>query len=110
MTFKSQIFKKLFPINDFIAFLKTLCPENDKYFILSKTIYRKGIFHNLIDPFISILTDYYHESKKYYIQRKINYSQFITIIRQICKINKISYVSKIIYDKSNYEIIYHIYK
>ena len=69
MTFKSQIFKKHFPKTDFFDFLKKFCPENEKYIILSKTIFRKAIFHQFIEPFISNLTEYYHESKKYYIKR-----------------------------------------
>ena len=44
-----------------------------------------------------------------YINRKQNYSSFLTVIRQLCRVNNISYTSKIIYNKSSYDIVYYIY-
>lgn len=110
MTFKSQIFKTQFPNEQFYPFIQSFCLANDKYFVLSKTAFRKAQFHNILDPFIALIIPYYHSSKKYYIERKLNYTQFLTIIRQICKANAISFVSKVVYDKSQYEIVYYIYK
>ena len=40
---------------------------------------------------------------------QLNYSKFMTIIRQICKKNKIAITSQIKYDKSKYCIHYFIY-
>lgn len=110
MTFKSQIFKTQFPNDQFLSFIQSFCLGNDKYFILSKTAFRKAQFHNLLEPFIATLSPHYHSSKRYYVDRKFNYTQFLTIIRQICKANSITFVSKVVYDKSLYEIVYYIYK
>lgn len=110
MTFKSQIFKTQFPNEQFYTFVQSFCLTNDKCHILSKTAFRKALFHNVIDPFVALLTPHYHTSKKHYIERKLNYNHFLTIIRQICKANAISFVSKVVYDKSQYEIVYYIYK
>ena len=46
---------------------------------------------------------------KKYITRKMNYKNFITIIRQICKYHHFAFASNIKYDKSSYEITYNIY-
>lgn len=109
MTFKSQIFKTQIPNDLVFSFLQSFCQNNEKSIILSKTNFRQAQFHNFVEPFISSISDYYHSSKKYYIERKLNYTQFLTIIRQICKANTISYASKVVYDKSQYEIIYYIF-
>ena len=39
---------------------------------------------------------------------KLNYTKFVTIIRQICKKNEIPFSNTIKYDKSTYNIIYYI--
>ena len=76
---------------------------------MNKASYKKSIFNDKLKNFLEKIESYYHNSKKYYVTRKLNYSKFITIIRQICKHNNILYTSKIKYDKSNYDIIYYIY-
>ena len=44
-----------------------------------------------------------------YLDKKLTYNSFTTILRQICNYNKITYTSQIKYDKSSYEITYYIY-
>jgi len=67
------------------------------------------MFNNLIEDFIKQCIPYYHLSKRKYLERKLTYNSFITIIRQICNFNKITYTSQIKYDKSTYDIMYYIY-
>jgi len=110
MTFKSQIFKTQFPNEQFYIFIQSFCIATDKYHIISKSAFRKAIFHDILDPFVAVLIPYYHLSKKHYIERKLNYNHFLTIIRHICKANDIFFVSNVVYDKSQYEIVYYIYK
>ena len=52
---------------------------------------------------------YYHLSKRKYLEKKVTYNSFTTVLRQICNYNKIIYTSQIKYDKSKYEIVYYIY-
>jgi hypothetical protein len=84
--------------------------HNNKFYIFSKTHYKKALFYNSIQPFIKQLEPYYYESKKHYVNRKMDYNKFVTIIRQICNCNAITYEKKMIYNNSTYEIEYHIYK
>lgn len=105
----TQIFKKQIPIKILFNLLEDICMKNDKCYILTPESYKKAVFNNLIEKFIESCKPYYHKSKILYIERKIDYNSFITIIRQICKYNRIMYTSEIKYNKSKYDIIYFIY-
>jgi hypothetical protein len=106
----SQIFKKNVPNELFFTLLDSICLKNEKHYTLNTNTFKKGIFNNEIQDFLNECVQYYHVSKKKYLERKITYNNFTTILRQICNYNKISYTSQIKYDKSKYEIIYYIYK
>lgn len=105
----SQIFKKIIPKEIFFSFLDKICIKNEKHYILDSISFKRGIFNGTIQTFIEECTPYYHNSKRKYLERKLIYTSFITIIRQICNSNKIIYTSQIKYDKSKYDIIYIIY-
>jgi len=105
----SQIFKSDVPQNILFDLLHKICIKNNKYYILDKISYKKGEYLQILSPFYEIMLQYYYLSKQFYILRKQTYSSFVTIIRQICKKNNINYTSKIIYNKSTYDIVYYIY-
>tara|TARA_B100000900_G_C20506472_1_gene686101 strand:+ start:656 stop:988 length:333 start_codon:yes stop_codon:yes gene_type:complete len=107
----SQIFKNKIPDNILYDFIKKIGEENhtDNMYIISKNSYKKSIMSDDLETFYNEIKKYYYISKKFYIERKRNYKNFITIIRQICKFNKIPFSSKIFYSKSSYEIKYFIY-
>ena len=104
----SQIFKNPVP-NDL---LKQLFDENavktETGYIINNCAYKKGIFNSSIPKFLEECRPYYHISKRDYIDRKLSYKSFNTIIRQICNFNKITYTTQIKYDKSVYDIVYEI--
>lgn len=106
----SQLFKSKVPKDDFIAFLTTCCEfdENNNVYIFNNDAYKRAQLSETIQPFLDSITEYYHKSKQYYVLRSMNYTRFVTIVRQICKSSNIPYVSKIKYDRSSYEIIYYI--
>ena len=106
----SQIFKKKVPENILWDLLGKICVEQDKYFLLSPVSFKQCEYHNILSAFCESLEEYYHVSKKYYVSRKMNYGKFTTIIRQICNINQVSFTSKILYNRSSYDILYYIYK
>lgn len=108
--FKSQIFKSKVPIEPLYELLEKICEKGSKFYILTKTSYKSGEFNNLIQPFCVKYIDFYHDSKRKYVERKMDYNRFITIIRQICCANNVMYEYKIVYNKSSYEIVYNIHK
>jgi len=104
----SQIFKHNVPIKMIIDFLNANCEAENGFHIFSKVLFRKAQYHNRIKPFCELIREYYHISKRYYIERQMNYAQFSTVLRQLCKSHNLPYTSRIIYDKSSYDIIYYI--
>jgi hypothetical protein len=105
----TQIFKKLIPIQLLIQLLDDIAIKTDKFYVVNNNSYKKGIFNGNINTFITECTPYYHLSKLKYVEKKLTYNSFVTIIRQICKSNNIMYTSQIKYDKSTYNIMYYIY-
>lgn len=105
----SQIFKYNIPKTLFVDFLNNICDIKEKYFLLNKAAYKKAEYHNYLKPFLNTLEEYYYNSKKFYVTRKMTYNYFLTVIRHLCKNTKIFYEQKILYTKSVYDITYHIY-
>lgn len=106
----SQIFKKKIPNELLIQLLNNICIKEkyDKYYIINNDAYKRGLFNESILNFIENCKEYYHKSKMKYLERKLCYKSFITIIRQICNANNITYTSQIKYQSSTYDIIYYI--
>lgn len=107
----SQILKEKIPSNILYEFLNKInIFSNNDYYCLNSSSFKKAKFEDILNKFREDIKPYYHKSKLYYVERELNYSKFITLIRQICKCNHISYTSVIKYDKSTYDIVYYIYK
>ena len=88
--------------------LQANCMNDNGSYIVNNASFKKGTLNNTIPPYIESLHTYYHNSKKNYIERKQTYTTFLTIVRQICKHNIIQYTTRMVYDKSKYEIVYYI--
>ena len=105
----TQIFKQNIPTEIFFDLLNSICLKNEKYYILNTESFKKGVFKEEIQNFIDTCKPYYHISKRKYLERKLTYNSFTTIVRQICKSNNITYTTQIKYDKSTYGIVYYIF-
>ena len=103
-----EIFKEEISNEILYNFLKLNCKIENNNYILNNIKFKKYEYNNEIDILKNELNDKYKNGKKYYLERENSYNNLLTIIRQICKKNKINYVSKIKYDKNNYSIIYYI--
>ena len=106
----SQLFKEIIPITLLYEFLEKICVKDgiNNWFIFSKSAFKKAELYNLLNNFKEVIKPYYHISKQYYIDRDLTFIRFTTIIKQICNINNIDVTSKIIYNKSKYEMEYYI--
>ena len=104
-----QIFKKQIPITILYELLEEISLKTDKYYAIDLSAYKKMIFQNLHVEFLKIIKEYYHNSKRFYIDREFTYNSFTNIIRQICKSNDITFHSSIKYNTSKYNIDYFIY-
>jgi hypothetical protein len=104
-----QIFKKKIPTEFLFDLLDKICFKNKDYYLLNNISFKKGIYNNYIKYFIEKCREYYHISKRKYIDKPITYNSFVTIVRQICNFNKILYKNEIKYDRSSYDINYYIF-
>ena len=105
----SQIFKKKIPNELLFNLLDSICMKNEKHYTFNLNAFKKGMFNETISNFFKECIPYYHLSKQKYLEKKLTYNSFATVLRQICNYNKISYTSQIKYNKSVYEINYYIY-
>jgi hypothetical protein len=104
-----QIFKNNIPKELLLELLDEICLKNEKHYTLDIDAFKKGVFKEIIQKFFENCRQYYHLSKRKYLDKKLTYNSFTTVIRQICNFNKITYTSQIKYDKSTYTIVYYIY-
>lgn len=105
----TQIFKNQIPKNLLFDLLDKICLKNEKHYTFNSDSFKKGVYNEEIPKFLEICKPYYHISKRKYLETKLTYKSFTTILRQICNHNKITYTSQIKYDKSTYDILYYIY-
>jgi hypothetical protein len=105
----AQIFKNHVPNKLLFDLLDLICVKNEKYYLFNNISFKKGLFNDEITNFFISCKPYYHISKQKYLERKLDYNSFTTVLRQICNYNKITYTSQIKYDKSTYDIFYYIY-
>jgi hypothetical protein len=104
-----QIFKSQIPNQVLIDLFDKICVKTKDFYIINNISFKKGIYSNIIQEFLESCRKHYHISKKKYIDKQLTYNSFITVIRQICKYNKIQYKNEIKYDKSSYDIHYYVF-
>jgi len=105
----TQIFKNKIDNKLLFELLDKICIKNDSYYIFNNNAFKKGKYTHDIDDFINECIPYYHLSKRKYLEKKITQKSFVTVLRQICNFNNIRYVSKTVYNKSTYDVVYYIY-
>ena len=103
----SQLFKLAdFPTELLREFLVKTCDKKVDSFVFNRDAFKRGVFNNVISEFLTNCKPFYHKAKHYYLERKMTYNYFTTVLRQICNRNGITYTSTIQYCKSRYEITY----
>ena len=106
---KHQIFKTLIPVDLFTSFLSDVCRCEGSEYIVDKSAHKRSKLFIDEDTFLYKLKEYYHESKHKYVVNVVTYKGFLTVMRQIARSLKLSYISRLKYDKSKYEIILNIF-
>jgi hypothetical protein len=105
----SQLFRKQVPIHLLMELLDKICLKTDKYYLLDANAFKVLLYNNYHQDFYKTMLEYYYSSKAYYVTREFSYKSFMTVVRQICKSNDVMYVSKMKYEKSQYNIDYFVY-
>lgn len=106
---KSQIFKDNVPNKLLFDFLENTSIKHNNYYLFDKCAYKKALLKDTVYDFLSECRKYYHTSKYKYLDKPLTFNSLVTVIRQICKCNNITYTSKIKYDHSTYDLLYYIY-
>ena len=104
-----QIFRKLVPPELLYELLEKICLKTDKYYLVDHNAYKKFMFLGLDQGFKESIIGCYHDSKRFYVTREMNYNSFINILRQVCKSNQMMFTSQIKYMESKYSIEYLIF-
>ena len=105
----SQIFKERVPLTILYNLLDLIALKKETYYVVDMNAYKKMIYNEYHVSFCETLKQYYHKGKHFYLERKMTYNSFTTILRQICKQEAIMFTSKINYNKSKYNIDYTIF-
>lgn len=106
----SQLFREKVPAHILYDLLEKICLETPSYYYVDMTAYKKMLFHGFHTEFLIALKPYYHLSKTYYLERKLTYTSFTNMVRQICKSGDIVIESEMKYNHSKYYINYIIKK
>jgi len=105
----SQIFKEKVPLSILYNLLDQIALKKDNYYLIDMNAYKKMMYNEQHIEFCNTLKTFYHQGKHFYLERKMTYNSFTTIIRQICKQEEVMFTSKINYNKSKYNIDYTIF-
>ena len=105
----NQLFKVPVPLNLLFDLLDKICEKKNNHYIVELNSYKKMIYHNYQDDFCKKMLEYYHVSKQFYATRKLTYTSFINILRQICKFHNIGFTYYVRYSDYKYNIVYNIY-
>ena len=84
------VFSSHVPIDVLFEVLEQICIKKDKYYLMDFNAFRLLKYRNLYP-------------------RELTYNSFATIIRQICRINRVTFDTKFNYQHSMYNIDYFIY-
>jgi len=103
----SKILKEKIPFfNEYILKFGTL--ENN-YVMMNPNNFKRAKYSESLKEFLDKLEPYYHSSKKKYINRDMNYMQFITVLRQISHTNDVFFTYKIKYTNSKHYMEYYFF-
>ena len=103
---KNQILKE--KIDFFDDFLKSVGTHEKNYICINENHYKKVEYNGQLSEFLEKIKPFYHLSKLHYMDIK-NYNNFITILRQISKMNGVFFTYKIKYTNSKHYIEYYFY-
>lgn len=105
----SQVFRSIPDSVRLFELLERVCDDREKWFVVSEMSFRRLIRDDRLQKFCELLKENYHSSKQFYLAKHRTFNGFLTILRQLCKVLCIGYLSKICYSHSQYSKILEIY-
>tara|TARA_Y100001970_G_C14171553_1_gene824473 strand:- start:444 stop:797 length:354 start_codon:yes stop_codon:yes gene_type:complete len=107
---RSQIFHTAPPKEVLIEFIHKYGEQQTQpnEHVFSNSAFKKAKYQDEITKFIDSVKNFYYNSKRKYVDRKMTFKHFSNVLRQICRFYKITFYSKIKYRKSKHETDYYI--
>ena len=105
---KNQILKE--KISFFDEFLNSIGTKEKNCICINENHYKKIDYNGQLKEFLERLKPFYYFSKLHYIENVTQYNQFITVLRQISKMNDIYFTYKIKYTNSKHYIEYYFFQ
>ena len=103
----NQIIKSDISSSIIIDFIIQNCRKEDEEYVSDKAVFKKMYQNGALEEFMELIKPYYFDSKKFYVERTLNYKNYNTILRQVTKNANISSRKRIRYFHNSYEIIYY---
>ena len=104
---KNQILKE--NILFFNEFLKNIGTIEKNCVCINENHYKQIHYNGQLKEFLIKLKPFYFLSKLHYIENVTQYNHFITVLRQISKMNDIYFTYKIKYNNSKHYIEYYFF-
>jgi hypothetical protein len=105
-----QVYRTIPPIEPLQDLLVTYGEKTDKFVLIRPSTFNRIRYHEKLFPYLHSLEPHFHMSKLTYCTRRpFAYKNFMTLVRQICKLHRIPVVPSIRYDHSNYEMQYSVF-
>lgn len=98
----NQLFKSVPDYKIVFDFLDKFCSKEDKIFVIDDIVFKKMKYDDNLFSLQQYLKSFYHLSKQKYINLMTTNNGFLTVMRQLCKVFCIEYVSKITYYNGSY--------
>lgn len=103
----NQIIKSDISSSIVIDFIINNCRKEGEEYVSDKAVFKIMYQNGILVDFIEKIKPFYFDSKKFYVERTLNYKNYNTILRQITKNANIPTRKKINYFHNSYEIIYY---
>jgi len=98
----SQVFRTIPDYHKVFSLLNDVCDKNEKTFVVKDTTFRQLLYSEKVEEFYVYLCNFYHKSKQFYLSIDRGYSGFLAVLRQLCKVFNILYVSKVVHHHATY--------
>lgn len=105
---KTNYFLSPIPLQRLLTLLRELCVISNHRFILDMPTFYNGLHKGSIQQFMADCRPCYLPSKQFYATNELTYKSFLTVVRHVCKIHRLSYTSQIQYSHSLYQVVYYI--
>ena len=107
----SQIFKSQVPQEVTLQLLdKISIKEMDLYWMVTVDKFRQGMYLGVVQEYFMFCVPYYHLSKQHYVNKSSpSYTEFLTVLRQVCNHSGIIWSQNTKYADSTFNIQFKVH-